>query len=245
MSKKCYIGHQAYYSEIIPADIHAELQAGMDKTTFVYGPQWVASFHNGTFEYKQKIVCDDRKFLPLGEHMRRNVTVWLFMLKINWLRKPDFVKALELYKPLPHRLEKIWTYKGITWINDSFATTASSVVACINSLGDKLETIFLWGYDNHADPSDIIEAILGSKLENIILFPTTGKKIRESLGEWRFNYLETKEIWEAVVRAYDNTSEEKYAALSCWYPSFTMRDNYTHRGENFTEVVQNLASDYE
>ena len=243
LSDKKYISHQAYHSEIIPDDFFEELQKGIDKTVYIYGPQWNASFHHGIFEYKQKTICDDSSFLPLGEHMRRNVCVWLLLLKVNELKKVHFQKALKLYQPLAHRLEKIGTYNWITWVNDSFATTWNSVVACINSLWDDLQTIFLWWYDNNADPSDIIEAVLTSNIENIILFPTTWNRLRTLLWEWRFAYLETKDIVEAVQRAYDNTSEWKYAALSCGYPSFTMRDNYTHRGENFTEVVKSLAQD--
>jgi len=53
----------------------------------------------------------------------------------------------------------------------------------------------------------------------------------------------TTDIVEAVTWAYEKTSAGKYAALSCGYPSFTMRDNYTHRGENFTEVVRSLSDE--
>lgn len=243
LSHKKYISHQAFYSELIPHDLFEQLSKDVDKLVYIYGPQWNASFFHGHFEYKQKTVCDDNSFKPLGEHMRWNVCVWLLMLKINGLKKIDFQKALKLYDPLPHRLESIGTYKGINWINDSFATTGNSVAACVRSLWDDLETIFLWGYDNNADPSEIVEAIQSSQIKNIILFPTTGQRLKELLGDDSYTYMETNDITKAVQWAYKNTAEWKFAALSCGYPSFTMRDNYTHRGENFTEVVRSLSDE--
>jgi len=241
-SKISLISDQVLSSWILPSDIQKVCEHNIHTknwATNTYGRHWVASWSEGYFSLNGERVCTDELFDVLGEHMRRNVSVGLLLLDLNWLVIHDFQTALKDYIPLPHRLQNIGRYKEITWINDSFATTGNSVAACIRTLWEDLETLFVGWYDNWANPKLIIDAIKASYLQNIILFPTTGKLLRLSLGE-SYNYLETSDITEAITWAYKVTTPGKYAALSCWYPSFTMRDNYVHRWKDFTKNVQQI-----
>lgn len=241
-STYAFISHQAYTSAYLPQEIKELVSTKIHQwSAKIYGSTWDAYFKWETFFLDNEHICTDQTFRPLGTHMRENVSVGLLLLTVSDLKIDHFVQALWIYKPLPHRLQDIGTFAGVQWINDSFATTAHSVAACITTLWKPLQTIFVWGYDNDADPAPIVEAIQKSSIKNIILFPTTGPRLRAALWE-SYTYLETNDITQAVQRAYTHTTPWHSAALSCGYPSFTMRNNYVHRGENFSEVVRNIGN---
>lgn len=243
-SSMSYISNQAADSEYLPENIKKILEKKRENWTWtIYGVSWSAYIKQWSFYHHGKKVCSDQDFAPLWEHMRWNVSVWLLLLHLNNVTHEDFKKALALYQPLPHRLEDIWTYKQIKRYNDSFASTCHSVEACISTLWDDLETLFVWWYDNLSDITSLIQKIHQSSLKNIIIFPTTWERIKNELSKnlsKSYNILETDDIQEAIQRAYTHTSAWKSAALSCGFPSFTMWNNYVHRWENFTELVKKI-----
>lgn len=206
----------------------------------LYGSAWAYVWKDGVFIVDGVIVCDDSAFAPLWDHMRWNVCSSLWVAAHLGIDSTVFELTLKHFQSLEHRLEFVWTFKGIDRYNDSFATTTDSVAAAIQTLWDWLKTIFVWWYDNGASIDTLVQAIQSSALENIILFPDTWQRLRTALGENHYSYFETNKLSEWLAWAVNQTPQWASAVLSCGFPSFTMWNNYVERWLDFKQQVRSL-----
>lgn len=154
-------------------------------------------------------------------------------------------KAIKGFKGLPHRLELVGKFRGITFYNDALATIPEATIRALDKLGDEVETIFLGGFDRGIDFRHLAERVLKSKIKNVILFPTTGEKIWQEIariGGKRviklFHSFRTDNMPDAVKLAFQHTTRGKIALLSCASTSFSLFRDYKEKGDLFKKYVR-------
>lgn len=141
-------------------------------------------------------------------------------------------QAIHNFKPLPHRLEKVGEWKGITFYNDSLATIPEATVSALDALGPKVHTLIAGGYDRGLTFEKLGKKIDESNVKTLILFPTTGEKILASIKKPPQCFF-AKDMEEAVQLAYSHTPKGKICLLSPAASSFNMFKDYKDRGEQF------------
>ncbi|MBI2056232.1 MAG: UDP-N-acetylmuramoyl-L-alanine--D-glutamate ligase [Candidatus Sungbacteria bacterium] len=179
--------------------------------------------------------------IPLiGVHNRGNIraaaTVAL-LFNISYSAMSD---ALKKFKPLPHRLESVGIFNGIAFYDDAISTTPESAIAAIRSLPN-IGTIFLGGKDRGYDFSALAREIITAHIENIVLFPESGVKIKEALEKTKEkipNILETLSMKEAVHFAYERTNQGAVCLLSSASPSYSLWKNFEEKGNDFQNCVR-------
>lgn len=161
-------------------------------------------------------------------------------------------KAIRQFKPLPHRLELVGTFKGIAFYDDALATVPEATIAALKTLGDKVATIILGGFDRKINFKKLAEEILRSEVKTVILFPTTGRKIWQALlaassakgkeppqalfidkAGSGAQYME-----KAVKSAYRQTKTGKICLLSTASASFNLFKDYQEKGNLFKKYVK-------
>ena len=227
---------------------------------------WTDIFYKDEkFFLNWEVVLEDRNFLLKWEHNRINIcwiiaiisqivadkhnSTWILHKLINWLKE-----TLESFNWLPHRIQDIWTYKWITFVDDAIATTPDSTKAAINTFWDKLWTIFLWGQDSWFDFSELVNIISNSNIKNLVLFPDTWLKIFWDLSTFDFdkkyefkfrdkffNIFKTKSMESAVKFAYEFTEKWKICLLSTASPSFSVWNSYIEKWTQFQEFVKKYS----
>jgi UDP-N-acetylmuramoylalanine--D-glutamate ligase len=159
---------------------------------------------------------------------------------------PDPIRAaVKEFRALPHRLELVGTYDGVTFYDDSIATVPEATLAALEALGPGVQTLILGGHERNQDFAEL-GARLPSNIRTVILFPSTGPRIWKAIEAHSRNttlpesfFVRTME--DAVKIAYARTEQARICLLSPASPSFGTFKDYRERGESFKRFIEKFA----
>ena len=202
--------------------------------------EWIAcSLEEGQ---REEIMAVRDVPLP-GRFNLLNVAAAVAVGKILGVKTTEIAAAVRGFQPLEHRLERVGTFGGITYYNDSIATVPEATMAALDTLGEDVETILLGGTDRHLDFSALAKRLLQSSIRTVILFPPTGERIWRAVCEQdpeaasRFRHFSAASMEEAVAWARKHTAAGKICLHSPASPSFGLFRDYRDRGEQFKRLV--------
>ncbi len=186
----------------------------------------------------------DLEDLPLiGAHNTMNAIAACTLAIALDVPVDSLAQGLKTFAPLSHRLETVGTFQEITFIDDAISTSPESTLAALEAVPN-VSTLLLGGQDRGYDFSTLAEKIKELEIQNIILFPDTGKQIRNALQAQKYlpqQVLETSSMEEAVRFAYTHTPPGEVCLLSCASPSYSVFKNFEDRGDQFQEAIKKLA----
>jgi UDP-N-acetylmuramoylalanine-D-glutamate ligase len=206
------------------------------------------------------------KIIPIkGKYYELDRNAAIAVGKLFKIPQKRILKAIKEFKPLPHRLELVGTFKGIKFYNDALSTIPETAIAALDALGNNVQTIMLGGFDRKIDFKNLAKRVLKSRVENVILFPTTGKKIWQSIVRFGRGQTSAKlprpffvdrakrtsfssstsprcggaqYMREAVKLAYQYTQKGKICLLSTASTSFSIFRDYKEKGNLFKKFVK-------
>ncbi len=208
---------------------------------------------DGDYTYKDGVFCihgqemfNDENILLKWEHNRINIAGVMAIGDTIDVDNSTFIEALKkvvsTFAWLPHRLQEVWKYKEITFVDDSISTTPESTMEAIKTYSWNIGTLFLGGHDYGFDFEAFGKVVTEHKIENIVFFPDTGEDIKQAIDNaWHeYNSINTDSMKTAVEFAYKNSKPWQVVLLSCASPSFSMYDNYKQRWEDFSKLAEEL-----
>ncbi len=179
----------------------------------------------------------------IGEHNYSNIAVAYGICKILGLSDIEFDEGLRAYNPLPHRLQKIGIYDGITYYDDSISTICDTTIQALNSIKD-VGTVLIGGKDRGIKYDDLIRFLDGHSVNNIILLEATGARIYKEI-EQDYPSFSNKErlhlvnnLKEAVDLAKKITQKGKSCVLSPAAASHDKFKNFEERGRVFAQYIK-------
>jgi len=187
------------------------------------------------------------KIIPIkGKYYELDRNAAIAVGKLFKIPQKIILKAIKEFKPLPHRLELVGIFKGIKFYNDALSTIPETAIAALDALGNNVQTIMLGGFDRKIDFKNLAKRVLKSKVKNVILFPTTGEKIWQTIVKFGRGQTSAKlprhffvdNMPNAVKIAYENTQKGKICLLSTASTSFSIFRDYKEKGNLFKKFVK-------
>ena len=190
--------------------------------------------------------CEERKpLLPLesiklpGPHNLENVLASLLAGHLFGVPGSTMRKVVSQFTGLEHRLEKVATWRGLTFYNDSKATTVEATIRALLSLRPGI-VLIMGGRDKGADFS-LLRPYVKNKVSHLILLGEAREKIRQAL-KGTVPMEEASTLREAVNLAVKLARRGETILLSPACTSFDMFKNFEHRGRVFKQEVRRLIS---
>ncbi len=216
---------------------------------FVYNPafeplrQLAGGLPARALAYTDVLPCRDDEIPLLGKHNRDNVRAAVTVGNLFQIDANTMKGAIVSFRPLPHRLQYVGTYKNILFYDDAISTTPQSTISAIEAL-DGVHTILLGGQDRGYAFDELVQMIDRSSIENIVLFPDSGEKIGALLKKYatrKFNILTTRDMKEAVAFAYKHTKPGLVCLLSTASPSYSIWKNFVEKGQLFQTYITEFS----
>lgn len=203
--------------------------------------EWYYSYKNNYFYIDGRKIDVKIETKLIWEHNFNNITCLFWIADKLSIDYREVFKTIKEFKPLKHRLENIWIYNDIEFIDDSISTTPESTIEAMKTFWNKTWTIFLWWLDRWYDFSWLIEYLKLYRIKNIVLFPDSWVKIKESIGN-NFNILETKSMNEAIRFTFKYTKKGSVCLLSTASPSYNLWKNFEEKWNEFKKYVTEYKS---
>lgn len=199
-----------------------------------------AYYSDGSLYLRYERIVDLKEMRVKGIHNAENF-LGAFLAVEEYVTKVDMRDLALEFPGVKHRCQFIRELDGVSYYNDSIASSPTRTIASIKSLEKKVNVI-LGGYDKNLDFAPLAEEG-HAYLKNIILVGATKYKIKEVFD----HFAETKgiripiflaETFEDAVFLLKSISKDgDIAILSPACASFDMFKNFEVRGDRFIELV--------
>jgi UDP-N-acetylmuramoylalanine--D-glutamate ligase len=176
-----------------------------------------------------------------GTHNQQNLLVAVMAAHLAGIDKDIISQAVASFPGVPHRLEYIYTWNGIDFINDSKATNYDAAQTGLAAVASP--AILIAGGDPKVGDDTFWLETIKQKAATVLLIgkaaPDFAQRLQDS-GYSQYEIVETLE--QAVPRAAElaQTQAAKTVLLSPACASFDQYQNFEHRGDHFRELCQSI-----
>jgi UDP-N-acetylmuramoylalanine--D-glutamate ligase len=194
----------------------------------------------------EKILDSSDIILP-GKHNTENYLAAIAAVH-GYVDQCDIYTVASGFKGVEHRIEQVRDINGVTFYNDSKATTPKSTIAALKSF-DKKIILIAGGKDKNSSYEELAKTII-EKVKYLVLIgentPLIESAITEEIKDSKFSETEKPCIYkslsydDAVKNAYAKAAEGDVVILSPAGTSYDMFKNFEERGDLFKKIVNNL-----
>lgn len=198
-----------------------------------------AYIENGLVFLDNKKVCCIEDMMIKGIHNAENFLA-AFLATKDFISIETMIKIFKTFPGVEHRCEFVREFKGVSFYNDSIASSPTRTIAGLKAFNKKV-IVLAGGYDKKI-PFDILAKEGGKYIKDAILFGATKYKIKEAFDKYNKNVscvlVDTME--DAIELSLKKAVEGDVITLSPACASFDMYPNFMVRGEKYKEYINNL-----
>ena len=179
-----------------------------------------------------------RSPLP-GRHNAQNLCAALAAVDAAGEDAIAAAPALASFRPLPHRLQSLGEHGGLSWIDDSIATTPQATLEALASLRGRAVSVLVGGHERGLDWHGFAREVRAHPPHAIVTMGANGARIagvlREAGGSYALASAAT--LVQACELARAATPEGGVVLLSPGAPSFDQFRDYAERGCAFARIA--------
>ncbi len=167
-----------------------------------------------------------------------------FCAVAHLIHPETFREVARTFAGVEHRIELVRTLHGVSYYNDSIASSPSRTIAGLNSFKQKV-ILIAGGYDKHI-PFDNLGPEIVEHVRSLILTGNTARQIQSAVEK-----VPGYEKGRPEIFLYDDFSDAVYAACEIAEPgdvvllspacaSFDKFKNFAERGRAFKKIIYEL-----
>ncbi|NTU98788.1 hypothetical protein HGA64_02155 [Candidatus Falkowbacteria bacterium] len=177
----------------------------------------------------------------IGGHNKENVAAAFEVARLAQIEEKVAKKAVITFIGLEHRIELAGTIDGVSFYDDSFATTPEATMTALKSFRGPV-ILLAGGADKGADFKRLSKMIVDREVKQVILFKGQATpRLRSDLvaaGYPVSSILEVDSMSLAIAKAKEASSTGDIVLLSTACASFGLFKNYKERGNLFKQEVE-------
>jgi UDP-N-acetylmuramoyl-L-alanine---L-glutamate ligase len=203
------------------------------------------SFHatGAGFQWRDRPLFPRATLRLLGSHNAGNLCVALGVLAALGVdcvaRRAELADVVARFEPLPHRLAVIEDPAGLTFVDDTLATTPHATILAVETFHGRPLTLLLGGADRGLDYTVLRDFLAARTEETVVIgIPDSGPRILAALhGLPRVRTENAEDLAAAVRLARELTPRGGVVLLSPAAPSYGRFTNFEHRSAVFREAI--------
>jgi len=241
--KNCTIAvcnHDDPLTEYKEAALHSKLYFTLEQP----GPrEFGLTQKNGEtyLAFESELLMKASELPVIGKHYQANALASLALGHGFGLPFEAMVRVLKTFKGLPHRCQFVRQLNGVAWYNDSKGTNVGATQAAIEGLGKEIKgklVLIAGGVGKNADFSSLVPP-LEKYSRHVVLIGEAANEIAKVIQD-RVPISFANSLQEAIHQAGRAALNDDSVLLSPACASFDMFKNFEHRGQVFTQLVEEL-----
>jgi UDP-N-acetylmuramoylalanine--D-glutamate ligase len=189
------------------------------------------------------VIAEDEQILPAdalrmpGEHNQQNLLMAVATARLAGIDTAAIVRAIENFPGVPHRLERICTWRGIDFINDSKATNYDAAQVGLAAV-DAPVILIAGGEPKTGNDTAWLQTIQ-EKAAAVLLIGEAAPAFADRLQTVGYTAYEIVETLERAIERSMELAPAKGAAVVLLSPacaSFDQYPNFEARGEHFRQL---------
>jgi UDP-N-acetylmuramoylalanine--D-glutamate ligase len=185
------------------------------------------------------VACNVNGFPILGKHNQLNIMAAMNASIAIGADPTKAFEAIKSFRNAPHRLEFVASIYGVKYVNDSKATNVDSVWYALDSMQTPV-VLIMGGVDKGNDYTQI-SSLVKDKVHTIVALGVDNSKVISGFESLQIEIKEATSMVEAIRIAHDSANKGDTILLSPACASFDLFKNYEDRGNQFRNLVVELA----
>jgi UDP-N-acetylmuramoylalanine--D-glutamate ligase len=176
-----------------------------------------------------------------GSHNVANALAALALCRSLGIPFAPLTKALREFRGLPHRVEKVAEFNGVTWYDDSKGTNVGATCAALSGLGRP--AVVILGGDGKGQDFFPLKAAVAQHARAVVLIGRDAPLIEQAIASCGRPVFLASDMDEAVRIASTNAQSGDAVLMSPACASFDMYRSYLHRAEVFIAAVRRTEAE--
>ncbi len=211
--------------------VQRELEEGL----FLRGRELVSRTREG-----ERVLLRREEMQLRGLHNVENVLAALAAGLACGAAPESMRETVMRFSPVEHRMERVAEIGGVTFYNDSKATSVDATLKALEALAeDEGQVVLILGGRGKQAPYAPLAPLVREKVRKLVLIGEDADTIERELGS-EAPVERATDMSDAVRRAYQSAERGDSVLLAPACASFDMFRSFEHRGEVFKQEVNEM-----
>jgi UDP-N-acetylmuramoylalanine--D-glutamate ligase len=222
---------------VAPLDLAVEDLGGCARrVTFGPGPGPDVSERAGYLWWGEEVLVEVEEIGLPGAHNVQNAMATAAVCLARGIDRDAVAAGLRTFAGVRHRLERIATQDGVTWINDSKATNVVSTIVALHAFLDGIHLI-AGGRGKQQDFSPLAGPV-SERCRAVYLIGEAAGELAEALAPAGVPLYQAGDLDHAVALAREAAHAGEIVLLSPACASYDQYPDFEARGDHFRALVE-------